>query len=694
MKHIFSPARIVLLTATLMLIMSSASAQRWNWISTGTGVSFDECFSLALAPSGDLYTVGVFSDSMNFDGQRIQAYGNYDVFLARYNNKGRIGQLSSHGGFDVDEARSVVADKNGNVYMAGAFMLEALVGGQLVEGISENSMDMWVAKFDRNGALQWVTVFGSPTYDEGAPSLAVDSLGNVYVAGGIGGTGEFGSRSYTSTGKLDIFVAKMTATGEFTWVQGFGGAENDEALSINVTPNGDRIYTCATFIGKVRFGSAGEIESFVNRPDFVVMAMNANGGTLWAKRIGYSGVDRHIASTVQFDGKLVVTGAMSQVTTFDTQTLTANGEFESDIFLCRFTRDGAIDLLKRYGGTFEDVGLSVRTDAKGAMYVGGYFDSTTTIGLNAAQSVGGRDGLVMRVLANGDVDWVQTMGGEYDDEIRGVVVDSKNIPYVSGIFDTWAYFGGQKIDGERFSDVFVAALECGPATWINPRSKVMEICEGQDSLIAVAFGYPTYEWYVDGQKVAGTTSRLSTSQLRVGQRKVYCRITGHDDCINNTDTVTVNVRPGLPVPTIVRVGEELRSSVSDVMYQWYLEGTAIPGATNQNVQIQGEGNYRVLISDTTGCSRWSDNYTVGSTSVFEGADGNIVTIYPNPTTGALTVEGGAGAAIIVSDALGRVVFSANAIANSEMFTINGASGVYAVTLRSGSQARTVFIVKQ
>ena len=135
---------------------------------------------------------------------------------------------------------------------------------------------------------------------------------------------------------------------------------------------------------------------------------------------------------------------------------------------------------------------------KGNIFVGGYYDSTTTVGGNNEQSAGGRDGFVARLMFNGDVDWIRSCGGPYDDEIRGVVVDPKNIPYVCGVFDTYADFEDQRIQGDRFTDVFVAALDCGPSTTLKPRVKQLDICEGQDSLIQSRFGYPAYQWFVNG----------------------------------------------------------------------------------------------------------------------------------------------------------------------------------------------------
>ncbi len=685
---------LVLLLA-IVLCSLGAQAQRWNWVVPATGPSFDEVWSMGIAPGGDLHLTGSFSDSLDFSGQVVTSYGNYDIFTARYNNKGQILAANGHGGFDVDDAQSIVVDKNGNYYFAGSFAVEALIAGELIEAIDVTSTDMFVAKFDKLGSLQWIKVFGSPTYDEGAPYVAVDSLGSVYVTGGVGGRGQFDTKSYQSVGKLDAFVAKMSANGEFVWVQGSGSTENDMGTAISVSPNGDRIYASGTFIGQVNFGGVATIESFVNKADFFVRAFDANGSTRWVKRIGYSGTDRYITSTTQTDGKLVLTGAMSQTTTFDTQTLTANGENASDFFLCRMNKDGAIELLKNYGGIFEDVGMSIAVDAKNNVFIGGFYDSTTTVGGNIEEAVGGRDGFATRIMFNGEIDWLRSCGGPYDDEIRAIVIDSKNIPYVTGVFDTWAMFEDVKLTGNRFSDVFVAALDCGPSTALKPRKTQLDICEGQDSLIQARFGYPNYEWYVNGIKDATVTSyTFATGKLEQGTFQIFSRVTGFDDCVKNTDTITVVVRKGLPVPTITKVGNELRCSVDDVMYQWYREGNKLNGQTGQTVVVSGDGLYRVQIMDSTGCDRWSENFLVGTTSVFEDESGSIVTLYPNPTQGQVTIAGAAGAEITVTDMLGRVVVRLQNAADLQLVSIDGANGTYAVTLRSGNAVHTMLVTKQ
>ncbi len=692
MKNLHTRALLVGALVVMVLTMP-AIAQRYTWIKTIDGPSFDEALGMAIAPNGDVHVVGVFSDSLNVGGMDVKAVGNYDIFTGRFNAKGQAISAASHGSFDVDEAANIVVDRQGNYYFGGAFVDQAVIAGELVEGIDASTMDMFVAKLDRFGIVQWIKVFGSTTSDEGAPYVAVDSTGNVYVAGGVGGTGQFGTKTYKSVGKIDAFVAKMNANGDFQWVVGAGSSDNDQARGVAVSPNGDRVYSYGSFIGQVSFGNA-TFDSYAGKSDFFVRAVNANGQPLWTQRLGWSGNDDIIAGHAMPDGRLVLTGAMKQTMNFGTQTLKANGEFGSDLFVTRMSKDGSFELLKHYGGTFNEVGTTIFADVNGNMFVGGSYDSTTVIGSFAEDSYGGTDGIVMRILPNGEVDWLRAFGGPYDDEATGIGVDGKNVPHITGTFDTYMIVDGERIDGDRFTDAFVAALECGPSTLMRPRTNTLKLCEGQDTTLEVRFGYPMYEWFLNGEKQNLTGYRFTTSALKQGTYQVYCRIKGFDECIKNTDTVTITITPGLQLPTITRNADELSCSVDLVDYQWYREGQPIKGATSRTVKIVGDGFYRVRISDTAGCSRWSDNFLVGTTDVVDLIDGSTVSVYPNPTTGYVTLQGAAGAEVVLTDMLGRIVARISSATELQPLSIDGVSGVYSLTINAGTKTHTMLITKQ
>jgi hypothetical protein len=57
--------------------------------------------------------------------------------------------------------------------------------------------------------------------------IAVDGSGSVYVTGYYQGTATFGTTSKTSAGFSDIFVAKYNSSGALQWVQSAGGTSDD-----------------------------------------------------------------------------------------------------------------------------------------------------------------------------------------------------------------------------------------------------------------------------------------------------------------------------------------------------------------------------------------------------------------------------------------------------------------------------------
>lgn len=686
--------RILLLVVLTTIIPMMLMAQpRFKWAKTIVGPTFDEVTCLAQGPDGNLHTTGPFSDSVSVSGLKLSGIGNYDIYTARFSKSGNPVDADVYGGYDVDDSRSMAVDNKGNIYVCGAFFDQVLISGDVYEAIGTFGGDMFLAKYDKTGVLQWAKVFGSEDYDEVAPYVAVDSLGSVYLAGGYGGTGVFGNKTLQSAGSSDAFVCKISALGDVIWARGVGGAELDEAKAVSVSPNGDRIYVTGTFQGSAMFGST-QIISYFNKMDFFVLSYNADGAQQWVKRIGHPENDRFINTATDASGALLITGAMSGTTTFDQTPVNANGEFFPDMFVTKMTKAGAFEFIKNYGGPYLDMGLAIAADPRGGMFVAGTFDSSSVYDGNYVTAVGGNDAFIAHFFANGDFEWIRTAGGPFDDEGRGVTVSPDGIPYFAGVFDTEITFENVGFFEGRFQDGFVAALECGPNTAIQPDLTAITICEGQDSTLITRAGYSVYQWRDNGNNISGATrNRFNLSSLPKGDHQISVSITDNFGCALISDTISVTVTEGLPVPTITQAGTALECSVSDVKYQWYREGKEIPGATDRTVIIDGDGNYRVYIYNDDGCSRWSDNFLVGTSWVSE-IDGSPVTIYPNPFTDRVTLKGAAGYEVIVTDMLGHTVATITSATNIEQLNIPGAVGMYVVQLRSAAGTHTMMVTKQ
>ncbi len=684
-----------LAVAILVAHCVSVYAQpRWDWVKPINGSGFIEGASISWSPFGEILVGGTFSDSLKFGSQPISSLGNYDIFTALLKEDGTIRRVEGIGGPDVEDLKSVLFDNKGNSYVCGSFVDNVKVGAALLESKEIFGQDIFLAKYNKNGIQEWSWVEGSPSGDDEAPFVAVDSLGSIYLAGSFEGTTEFGTKSAISAGRLDVYVVKISATGAITWLQRAGGLENDVVKSISVSPNGDRIYITGTFNQSATFGGT-ILQSYDGKPDFFVQCLNAAGTQLWVKRFGYTGEDRFINACADKDGKLLITGAMNQTMTFDTQTLQASGGIESDVFVCRLAKDGTFELLKSIGGVYSEVGLGIAADALGGFFVTGYFMDAGEFGGTILNSAGGRDGFVFKCFANGTVEWARSFGGVYADEGKAITLSADNIPYITGYFETKAFFGPIEIKGQVFTDGFVAALECGPNTMINPAASPIKICEGQDQVLGVAGGYPEYKWFVNDTEKAGVkTNRYMLDLLPIGTHKIYCRIRDFYSCSKNTDTLTVEIRAGLAKPTIFKTADSLVCSAFDVTYEWYREGSVIAASKGRSTPIVGQGLYRVLISDSTGCRRWSDDFLVGTTDVFEpGVRPNTVSVFPNPVNDVLSVTGVDDASITVMDVTGRVLITLTAQTGNILIPMQVVSGTYIVKIDQLGVSSATLITK-
>jgi hypothetical protein len=101
----------------------------------------------------------------------------------------------------------------------------------------------------------WAKQIGG-TLADGGYSIALDSIGNIYITGGFRDTVDFdpglGIFNFISAGDRDIFILKLDASGNFLWVKQMGGPGDDVGASILVDEYGN-IYTVGGFQNIVDF---------------------------------------------------------------------------------------------------------------------------------------------------------------------------------------------------------------------------------------------------------------------------------------------------------------------------------------------------------------------------------------------------------------------------------------------------------
>ncbi len=227
---------------------NSSGSIQWAKIIQSDYSSFGSCISLD--SNGNIYIGGNFGGIADFGGI-IKSASNIDAFIAKYDNDGTLQWVKTYGGNYQNSVNSICTDSNGNIFVTGYYTGTADFGGTLFT--SSGDYDIFVLKYNSSGVIQWVKTAGGTNTDL-VLGIGTDATGNVYVAGRFKGTATFGTITKTSAGNYDIFVAKYNSIGTIQWVQAIGGVNNDDARAIVVDSNGNSFVT-GGFSGTVSFGT-------------------------------------------------------------------------------------------------------------------------------------------------------------------------------------------------------------------------------------------------------------------------------------------------------------------------------------------------------------------------------------------------------------------------------------------------------
>jgi uncharacterized protein (TIGR03437 family) len=463
---------------------------------------------IAVDSSGNVLIAGGTS-SGNLPGLSATSFqvdykGNGDAFVAKMNGSGTaLAWVTYLGGTTQEVATSLAVDSSGNVYVTGytdsfdfpIFPSKSrVVQGNYGGGGGNNSFftigDAFVAKFDPTGKLVWSTYLGGSKDDAGT-AIAVDSSGNVYIAGatvssnfpgvssgfqstfgGLGGQPTIPESGYVSFDTGDAFVAKIDPTGAHLLAATYlGGTLDDFALALTIDSSGN------AWVG------GGTISN--NFPRVNPFQSNYGGGTNYNAQPIFSTGDGFIAElssdlktlkySTYFGGtqddavsSIAVDSSGAVYFTGGTQSSNLPGVSNSyhgpstaapqntpwivgDAFVAKLQPGGAKRAFSSYlGGSQEDGALGLALDAQGNVTVVGATNSTDfctpTAGAVSTQLNGGAsepspayelpnvgDGFIARFTGSGTMTYCSFIGGAGYDALAGLALDSSGNVYATGL---------------------------------------------------------------------------------------------------------------------------------------------------------------------------------------------------------------------------------------------------------------------
>jgi hypothetical protein len=494
---------LIIFVAILSCNNLKAQTPSFLWAGAVGGSSYDAGTDIATDANGNVYTIGYFQGpAVDFDpgpaGNFLVGNGGYDIFILKVNANGYFQWVKAIGAAQNDVPLSLALDQNGNILVTGHFFgpTDFDPGAGVATLTSNGVRDIFVLKLDPNGNYLWAKSMGG-TGDDFGNAIATDANGNVYTTGEFNGTADFdpgtGTSNLTSNGNVDMFIQKLDANGNFQWATNAGGANPDRGFGITTDATGN-VYTTGLFVGTVDFDpGAGALDLTSTQLDAFIQKLDANGNLVWAKSMGGSSWDVGQSICIDADGNVLTTGYFSTTADFDPGTGVANitSSGGRDIFIQKLDVDGNFIWVKKMGGSSDDFGYSIDTDAQGNVYSTGEFSSTADFNPGTATlnltSAGFSDIYYQKLDENGNFIWAVKIGGISIEIGQSITTDANGDILSTGYFgdeidfnpgpgvtNLLAVGGDSEVYIQKFASgncqptsAFDVQAACGTYTWIN-----------------------------------------------------------------------------------------------------------------------------------------------------------------------------------------------------------------------------------
>ncbi|HYD22520.1 MAG TPA: hypothetical protein VEB40_13655, partial [Flavipsychrobacter sp.] len=271
-------------------------------------------------------------------------------------------------------------------------------------------------------SLIWANSFSSGGVDEGR-SIAVDADGYVYTVGNFNDTVDFdpgaGTYDLLSTDLNDIYIVKLSPSGDLVWAKSIGGTGSDIPTQIILDGTG-HLYITGQFAYKVDF-DPGPDSTFLTanqNADVFVLKMDTAGNFVWANSFGGDFVDNGLALSVDDAGNVYNVGQYTTNCDFDPDTsstfvLTAQGS-SPNAYIVKFDASGDFIWARGWGGPSSDAARELVIDAAGDIHIVGSFTGyadfdpgQTAFYFNAGSS--GTNGYLLKLNAAGDFVWAKDL---------------------------------------------------------------------------------------------------------------------------------------------------------------------------------------------------------------------------------------------------------------------------------------------
>jgi hypothetical protein len=284
---------------------------------------------------------------------------------------------------------------------------------------------------------EYTTYYGGAHLDF-ATSINTSKTGRIIIAGYTVSTNNIATTgSYQATiSDQDAFIASFDQQGNRIWSTYFGGASQERCYSAVLDSN-DNIFISGNTTSQIGLATSGAHQQYISSADDGFMTKFSPSGILsWSSYYGGDGHELITTIAVDDSNKIYVTGhtASTDLPCTPNAFRTTLSGYEN-AFLGVFNNDGVVVYNSYYikGSSTKGEGIVVAKD--GSIYFSGHSNDNESItypSVHQSQNGGYLDGFLIKLDAQYQMVWKTYIGGELNDLVEGLAIDSMQNIYVVG----------------------------------------------------------------------------------------------------------------------------------------------------------------------------------------------------------------------------------------------------------------------
>ncbi|MCK5135653.1 MAG: T9SS type A sorting domain-containing protein [Bacteroidales bacterium] len=612
----------------------------------------------------NLFIFGCFEETILADnGIEASSTGGRDYFIGKFHREGYPLWIKQLGGiFDDDFNGGMVVTDDNEIIITGGF--SGTLKFSMSDSIESSGMnDIFLAKYSSEGEIFWCRNIGAGADQQSATYLTIDKDGNLLLAGFFKDSISIFADTtiFSDTPSNNSFFAKISSeNAELLWAKIIRSLSDDATSMIqNISIFNDQYVFTGTFRNSIVIGN-DTIDSFNNSIDAILFTFSATGDLLWMRRI--QGDSEEIATCISHDGdgNIYMAGHYNSLTLdlewidSDTTALYSNsGGY--DFFMMKFDSNGVLKWISVNGGKGNDK-LSSCEFYGGSLFMNGHFSNSITWGntIINTNGIGDYDMFTGSIDKSGNYQTSTSLGGTANSIENALLTIHTNDTLYTIIRSNSTSL---QIGDDHYTtlnntfQIILGLIGCKPLSVDNVFPNSITTCHGDSTgslqiFATGGFGSP-YQYSIDN----GLSYQPDISyfgDLPAGDYPVV--VIDKENCAQPGPIVSI-VQPDTLMLELISSSDITNDADGSIVVAASGGSSPYTYTLQPNGTVQGFGTYTfgpgdsgvyvIEVNDAQNCGpvktdsiTIQDFYGLG----FEDFSSMKVRIYPNPTSGMITLE--------------------------------------------------------